>query len=133
MTFGSSFSQAYTMAPNSRAGHIQQHGCGNCVFLRPQHGHMWWSRTQAFLWPVVATWAMDINTDPNWEGTMDTGTDLCSSLSQDVTMVLGGSIDHSDWHHSGCRMPNLLRDLVLLLAKSGNPCVFFKARTVSDK
>ena len=48
------------------------------------------------LWPLVATWAMDINTSPGYGRITDSDMFLGHSLGSDVTMALGGSPDR--WH-----------------------------------
>ncbi|CAO2611242.1 hypothetical protein LEMLEM_LOCUS15049, partial [Lemmus lemmus] len=62
-------------------------------------------QNKASLWPLVATWAMYINTDPNGAGTMDPDVIPGSSLGQDVTMALDDSAGLSDQHCSSFRTP----------------------------
>ena len=59
---------------------------------------------QASLWPLGATWAMDINTDPNGAGIMDPDMVPGSSVGQDVTMALDVSAGLSDQHCSSGRV-----------------------------
>ena len=60
-----------TMAPGGSARHSDQHGLSSGSTPIPQHCHRWQSRTWASLWPLVATWAMNINTDPSCGRTTD--------------------------------------------------------------
>ena len=68
------------------------------IVLRYQRGHRLWSRPWASMWLLVATWAIDINTDPSCGQTMFPAMVLGSSLGWDATMAPGGSTGHSDQH-----------------------------------
>lgn len=50
------------------------------------------------MWPLVARWAMDINTNPDCSRPMDLVMVLGSNLGLGVTMVPGESTGHPDWH-----------------------------------
>ncbi|EGW14517.1 hypothetical protein I79_024848 [Cricetulus griseus] len=60
---GSGLGLADTMVLCGSAGHPDQQGpCGGRD-LRHQHDHRFRPRSGAFLWPLVLSWATDINTD----------------------------------------------------------------------
>lgn len=65
-----------TMASPSSAGHSHQYG--------PQQQHDLQTSTclqaAASTWPLVATWATDINTDPSWSNTTDPDRVLSGNL-----------------------------------------------------
>lgn len=63
-------------------GHSDSHGPSSSMFLRLQHGYRWQPKTWASLWPLMVTWAMDINIDPSCRGTKDPDVILGSSLVQ---------------------------------------------------
>lgn len=45
-----------------------------------KYGHRLWPRPRASMWPLVATWAMNINTDPGFRRTMNPDMVFGSSL-----------------------------------------------------
>lgn len=57
--------------------------------IRHQPSHKWWPRTQAPWRPLVATWVIDINTDPGCSKTADSDMDLGSILGPDITLAMG--------------------------------------------
>lgn len=65
--------------------------------LRHPPGFRLHPRLQTAAWPLVVAWAMDINTDPSFSSsTMDLDMALSDSLGQDVILVSGGNIVHSN-------------------------------------
>lgn len=52
-------------------GHSDQDVPGGCMVLGCPHGQKLWLRLQASMWPLVAAWAMDTNTDPGCGRTTD--------------------------------------------------------------
>ena len=86
-------------AQGGTISHLDQHGSSDGTVLGYQQGHRLWARRWASVWPLVATWATNINTDPGCCRARDMA--LSSSSGLDNTMPLGGSTGSS--HQSGSR------------------------------
>lgn len=63
MALGSSPGIDYTMALGDSTGLSDSHDPGSGMVLEHQHGHWLQPRPLASMWPLVAIWAMGINTD----------------------------------------------------------------------
>lgn len=61
-----------------------------------RHQHCFRQQTWMSTWPLVVTYAKDINTEIWWNRTIDTGMTLGGSMGPDITMTAGGSIGFSD-------------------------------------
>lgn len=86
------------MDPGDSAGHSDEHGPSGSTFPERLQDQRLWPRPQASLCPLVATWTMDINADPDYGRTKSPDMVLGSSPDPDVTMASGGLAGHSDWH-----------------------------------
>lgn len=53
------------------------------------------AQTMEYYMTLVVTQAMDINTDSGYSKSLDPDMSLSSSLDQDITMITGGSREHS--------------------------------------
>lgn len=62
--------------------------------LRYPHGHRLGSRPWASMWPLVATWAIDINIDSGYLRTVNHAIVPDSSLGPYVTMAPDGNAGH---------------------------------------
>ncbi|KAL6038663.1 hypothetical protein STEG23_001648 [Scotinomys teguina] len=76
-------------------GHSDWHGPSSSMALRYQHGLMYRPRPRISAQPLMITGEMDINTDPSCSMATDPDMALWQQSGLDVTMALGGSIDHS--------------------------------------
>ncbi|KAK7821257.1 hypothetical protein U0070_000203 [Myodes glareolus] len=92
--FGSNPGLDNSVVPDNREVYSDQHGPGSSTAPGHTHEHRLWPRPRARLWPLVATWAMDINTDPDCESTTDLDMVLGHTPGSDVTMAPGGSSGH---------------------------------------
>ncbi|KAL6044857.1 hypothetical protein STEG23_017028, partial [Scotinomys teguina] len=87
-----------TMVPGDCRGHSDQNVPGSSTALGHQHDYRLWPKPQASMWPLVATWATDINTDPGYGRTMNPNMVLSSGLYFEFTRAPGDNSGHSDQH-----------------------------------
>lgn len=80
--FGSNPGLDNSVVPDNREVHSDQHDPGSSTAPGHTYEHRLWPRPRARLWPLVATWAMNINTDPDCERTTDLDMVLGHTLAQ---------------------------------------------------
>ncbi|XP_052574744.1 uncharacterized protein LOC128097911 [Peromyscus californicus insignis] len=105
MVPGSSLGSDVTMAPGESAEHTDQHGPNGRVALGQQHGPMWWPRPLASAWHLMASGAVDINSDPGCCRAMEPDIAPRSNPGWADTMAPGDSTGHSDLHGLGYSRP----------------------------
>lgn len=86
------------MSQGDSIGHPHQDVPGSSTALGCPYGNRLQPSPQVFMGLLMATWAIDPNTDLGCGRTMDPDVVLVSSLGPDVTMVPGGIIGHLDQH-----------------------------------
>ena len=82
-----------TRAQGGSTSHLDQHGCSDGLVLGHQQGLRLWPKPWASVWPLVATWVTNINTDPGCYRATDMA--LSSSSGLDNSMPLDGSTGRS--------------------------------------
>lgn len=87
-----------TVASVDSSAHPNWPDSGGATALRSQHGHRLQHRSWASTWPLVATWAREINTNSGCHRTMDPDMVLNCSLVQVVTIASGGCVGYPDCH-----------------------------------
>lgn len=76
-----------TIAPDDGTGHSDQHVPGGSTVLEYPLGDSLQPRPLASLRSLVAAWIIDINAEPGWSRTADSGMVLCSSLRWQATQT----------------------------------------------
>lgn len=81
--------------PCDSTGHSDWRDSGGSMASGHQYDHGLWP--QMSVWPLIATWATDINIDPGCHRTMDSDTVLGSSPGLDFTSPSGSRPISSVW------------------------------------
>lgn len=101
---GSSLGLDITNGIRSSIGHPDWHGP---VAAQPSDTNMTTGSGPdrgTFMWFLVVSWTININTDPSCGSATDPDMFLISRLGPDVTLAQGGSEAPSDWHGSSGSM-----------------------------
>lgn len=74
----------FTMVLGGSIDHSDWDGPRDSIAFGYKHEHQWHSRPQTFVWPLVATWIMNVSKDPECSRTVVLG----SSSGPDISMDL---------------------------------------------
>lgn len=88
------------MALGDSRGYSDLSGPGSSTALWHQHFHRWQYSSWDSLWPLEATWVIDINTDSGCSRNMNPDMVFGNTPRPDVIMALVGIADCPYWHGS---------------------------------